>query len=328
MSQTRQQLPPLPLGAWRDTAETVHLWAQIVGKVRLSSTPLRNHWWNAPLYVSTRGLTTRRIAAADTSLEIELDFVGHALRVRTRDAELSFALADGLSVAAFYRQLMDALESVGVAATILAKPFGVPMRTPFAQDEEHASYDADAIERFHQILLWSDSIFEEFAGWFCGKTSPVHFFWHSFDLAVTRFSGRRAAPLPDADPVTQQAYSHEVVSFGFWPGDDTTPEPSFYSYTAPEPDGLREQPLRPVQARWLELPNGSQALLSYEAVRQSPDPRGAVLAFLQSAYEAGASLGGWDLVGLTTDWCPVPVDHLLHLPKSSPSTAAATEERS
>jgi Family of unknown function (DUF5996) len=180
------------------------------------------------------------------------------------------------------------------------------MTTPFPEDVEHASYDRDAVERFWRILDWSDGVFEEFSGWYCGKTSPVHLFWHSFDLAVTRFGGKRAPALPDADGVTREAYSHEVVSFGFWAGDDNVREPTYYSYTAPEPDGLRGQPLRPADAFWAEQGAGSLAMLRYDAVRTAPDPRAALLAFLESAYEAGAGLAGWDRGDLTSSWCPSP----------------------
>jgi hypothetical protein len=178
------------------------------------------------------------------------------------------------------------------------------MTTPFPSDREHASYDPDAVQRFWRILDWSDTVFEEFSGWSCGKTSPVHLFWHSFDLAVTRFSGRQAPPLPDADGVTREAYSHEVVSFGFWAGDERLPEPAYYSYTAPEPAGLRDRKLQPDGARWLEQGSGSLAVLEYDAVRTAANPRATLLAFLQSTYVAGAGLAGWDLADLRSSWCP------------------------
>ena len=177
------------------------------------------------------------------------------------------------------------------------------MTTPFPQDREHASWDRDAIERYSRILDWSDSVFEEFSGWFSGKTSPVHLFWHSFDLAVTRFSGRAAPPI-DADAVTQEAYSQELISFGFWAGDDNVPDATYYSYTSPEPDGLRDQAL-PV-GDWIEFGNGSLAILPYDAVRTAPDPRGTLLAFLQAAYEAGARLAGWETGYFESNWCPTP----------------------
>jgi Family of unknown function (DUF5996) len=177
----------------------------------------------------------------------------------------------------------------------------VPMTTPFPEDREHASYDRDAVERFWRILGWSDQVFEEFAGWFCGKTSPVHLFWHSLDLAVTRFGGKRAPVDPNASAVTREGYSHELISFGFWAGDKNLREPSYYSYTAPEPASLRDRLLRPDEARWTE----TLALLPYEAVRTARDPRAALLDFLESAYEAGADAAGWDRKDLESSWCPV-----------------------
>jgi Family of unknown function (DUF5996) len=296
-------LPPLPLEGWEPTKDTLHLWVQIVGKIRMASSAPRNHWWHVPLYVDVRGLTTRRLHAANgVAFGIRFDFVEHRLVVDTEAGGVeSFPLADGLSVADFDRQLHERLQALGVDVAIKESPYGVPMTTPFPQDGEHASYDPDAVERFWRILGWSDEVFEEFAGWFCGKTSPVHLFWHSLDLAVTRFGGKRAPALPDADAVTREGYSHELVSFGFWAGDRNVREPAYYSYTAPEPPGLRERPLRPPAARWTE----TLALLPYEAVRAADDPRAALLEFLESAYEAGAEAAGWDRRDLESPWCPV-----------------------
>jgi hypothetical protein len=239
------------------------------------------------------------------NLEVEVDLAGDHLRARTTGAEGGFDLADGLTVAAFHQRFVELLGGLGVEVDIRAEPFGLPNTTPFADDVDHASYDPDAARRFLDVLQWSADVFEEFAGWSCGKTSPVHLFWHSLDLAVTRFSGRRAPAAPGADPVTAEAYSHEVVSFGFWPGDDVNRFPAYYSYTAPEPAGLRAQPLRPASAAWVEQPGGSLAVLPYDDVRAAGDPRAALLDFLQSAYEAGASLGGWDMAGTATPWCPM-----------------------
>ena len=299
-------LPELPLADWEQTKDTLHLWLQIVGKVRLASASPRNHWWHAPLYVDTRGLTTGLMRASDGSgFEVALDFHDHRLAVSTTGGRVeSFDLVDGLTVADFDRKLHAALAELGVDVPILESPYGVPATTPFPDDEEHASYDRDAVERFWRILLWAAGVLDEFAGWFCGKTSPVHLFWHSFDLAVTRFNGRRAPTLPGADGVTKEAYSHEVISFGFWAGDAQVPEPSFYSYTSPEPPELRRQPLRPAGAHWAERGASSLALLTYEAVRTADDPRAALLAFLESAYEAGAVTAGWDRAELASSWCP------------------------
>ena len=302
------QLPALPLAEWEATKDTLHLWVQIVGKVRMASTSPRNHWWHVPLYVGVRGLTTRRMHAADgTGFEIRFDFVDHRLVIETSrgDAE-SFALSDGLSVAGFDEQLHASLARLGIDVAIVESPFGVPMTTRFPDDREHASYDRDAVERFWRILQWTDEILGEFSGWFCGKTSPVHLFWHSLDLAVTRFGERRAPEIPGADPVTREAYTHEVVSFGFWAGDDNLGEASYYSYAAPEPPGLRERALEPAQARWVEFGSGSLAILHYDDVRTAADPRTTLLSFLESAYQAGAGTLGWDVAALRSSWCPSP----------------------
>jgi Family of unknown function (DUF5996) len=297
-------LPELHLTDWRPTKDTLHLYAQIMGKIRLATTSPRNHWWNVALYVDVRGLTTRRLHHRDTTFEIRLDFLDHKLWVQTADGRSrSFELGDGLPVADFDARVHATLADLGVDVEIKEQPFGVPMTTPFAQDVEHASWDPDAIERFGRILDWSDSVFEEFSGWFNGKTSPVHLFWHSLDLAVTRFSGRPGIRL-DADPVTQEAYSHEVISFGFWPGDDTVGDAAYYSYTAPEPEGLRDQPLP--AGTWIESGSGSLAILPYEAIRHARDPRTTLLAFCQGAYEAGARLAGWDITSFESKWCPTP----------------------
>ena len=226
--------------------------------------------------------------------------------VETAAATESFALVDGLTVAGFDERLHATLAGLGLDVAIRETPFGVPMTTPFPDDREHASYDAEAVGRFWRVLDWSAVVLEEFGGWFCGKQSPVHLFWHSFDLALTRFSGRRAPDLPEADAVTREAYSAEVVSFGFWAGDRNVREPSYYSYTAPEPPGLRERPLTPPQALWTEQGAGSLALLRYDDVRAAADPRAALLAFLESAYEAGADAAGWDRGELTSSSCPQP----------------------
>jgi Family of unknown function (DUF5996) len=306
---TRQDLPELPLSGWGPTKVTLHRWVQIVGKVRMASSAPRNHWWHAALYVDVRGLTTRRLhAESGTAFRIDFDFVDHRLVVATDRGDVeSFPLEDGLSVAAFDEALHATLGRLGVDVAIREVPFDLSPATPFTEDTEHASYDPDAVERFRRILAWADGVLEEFAGWYCGKSSPVHFFWHGFDLAHTRF-GPRAAVRPGADRVTVEAYSHEVVSFGFWAGDDDTPEPSFYAYAAPEPEGLRERALRPDDAGWQERPGGSLALLPYEAVRTAADPRLSLLAFFESVYRAGAGGLGWDVGELTSSWCPSPRD--------------------
>jgi hypothetical protein len=297
-------LPTLHLDDWRATKDTLHLYSQILGKIRLAATTPRNHWWNASLYVDLRGLTTRRLHHRNTTFEITLDFIDHALIVRTGDGRTeSFELGSGVPVADFDARIHAALRELGIDVDIKEEPFGVPMTTPFTEDVEHASWDRAAIASFARILDWSDSVLEEFSGWFNGKTSPVHLFWHSFDLAVTRFSGRLRAPF-DADRVTQEAYTHEVISFGYWPGDDNLGDAAYYSYTAPEPNGLRNQPL--CTGAWTESGNGSLAILSYETVRTARDPRATLLAFCQSAYETGARLAGWDTGSFESTWCPTP----------------------
>jgi hypothetical protein len=238
------------------------------------------------------------------AFEIRFDFVDHALVVETGDGPRTIELRDGLSVAEFDRRLHETLGELDLA--ILEKPFGVAaFTTPFPEDYEHASYDAEAVGRFWRALDWSAAVLEEFSGWFCGKQSPVHLFWHSFDLAVTRFSGRRAPQLTGVDPVTREAYTHEVISFGFWPGDKDVREAAYYSYTAPEPRGLRDRPLAPAQAHWAEQGTGTIARLPYEAVRHAGDPRRALLDFLESSYQAGVEAAGWDRAELRSSWCPI-----------------------
>jgi hypothetical protein len=297
-------LPELHLRDWRPTKDTLHLYAQIVGKIRLATSAPRNHWWHVPLYVDVRGLTTRRMHRGATTFQIDMDFVDHALLVRMADGRTEgFALADGLSVAEFDERLHGVLADMGVDVPILERPFGVPMTTPFPDDREHGAWDAGYVERFWRVLDWTDDVLEEFSGWFNGKTSPVHLFWHSLDLAVARFSGR-AAPPAEADAVTREAYSSEVIAFGFWAGDDTMGDAAFYSYTAPEPAGLRDEPL--AVGAWRPSGSGSLAVLPYEDVQSSADPRAALLAFLESAYEAGARTAGWDTSGFVSAWCPAP----------------------
>ena len=318
-------LPELHLVDWRATKDTLHLYSQIVGKIRLTTTAPRNHWWNVPLYVDVRGLATRRMHHRDTTFEITIDFVDHALIVRTADGRTrSFELGGGLPVADFDARIHALLGELGIDVDIKEEPFGVPMTTPFARDMKHASWDREAIRRFGRILDWSDSVFEEFSGWFNGKTSPVHLFWHSFDLAVTRFSGRPGRPM-DADRVTREAYTHEVISFGFWPGDDTLGDAAYYSYTAPEPEGLRDQPLS--AGAWTKSGSGSLAILPYEAVRTARVPKTTLLAFCQSAYEAGARLAGWDTTSYESTWCPTP-GQLQQLHASAATDFGRTNERS
>ena len=294
-------LPPLPLEAWEATKETLHRYAQIVGKVRLVAAPFRNHWWHVTLGVTTRGLTTgpMPVPHGDGAFAIDFDFLDHRLVVTTTDGAVeSFALVDGLSVARFYEELFARLAALGIDVAIVAKPYELSPNEPFPTDTAHASYDPESVERWWRVLVWSDAVFEAFGGRFGGKTSPVHLFWHSFDLAVTRFSGRSVPSPEGADPVTREAYSQELISFGFWPGDARIRAPAFYSYTAPEPAALREQPLQPRQAFWQDTGRGSRALLTYDDLRRLPSPQAALLDFLESAYRAGVRTAGWDAAAL------------------------------
>lgn len=284
-------LPPLPLKEWEDTKETLHRHCQIAGKVRMEYSPYRNHWWNVTLYVTTRGLTTGPIPYGRTTFDISFDLLENRLVVTTGEGAFSFAL-DDLPVAEFYRRLFEGLRSLEIDASINPEPFGLDDEHTLDANAYHCTCAEGYVRRYHHVLGWVDQVFKEFAGRFNGKTSPVQLYWHSFDLAVTRFSGRRAPVRSGADPVTREAYSHEVISFGFWPGDPSFREPAFYSYTAPEPEGLTEQPLHPPAASWQE---GGTALLTYEEVRSSASPRETLLGFLQSAYEAGAKTAGWDV---------------------------------
>jgi hypothetical protein len=285
----------MPLAEWQDTKETLHRFLQIAGKVRLAQSPLRNHWWNVPFHVTARGLTSRPMGR-DTFFTIDFDFVEHLLRVECSTGQrLSFPLTE-LSVAGFYRQLLDALASVGYQVSIdRPEPFDLADRTPFAEDFHHATYVPEHANRYWQILGQVSLVLEEFAGRSYAKTSPVHHFWHTMDIAVTRFSGRPADFPAEVDPVTREAYSHEVISAGFWFGDDSFAEPAFYSYTAPEPAGLAEEPLRPDEAVWTPRGGSHLALLRYDDARAGADPWGAVLEFLESAYLAGARQAGWDI---------------------------------
>lgn len=295
---TTKGWPALPLAAWQDAKETLHRYVQMVGKTRLDLAPFRNHWWHVTLSVATRGLTTGPMPAGDRTVEITFDFLDHRLVVAADDGSVGgFSLVDGLACADFYRQLLIALGEVGVRPRIHPEPYDLDS-PPFPEDTDHATYDAEWAQRFWRVLQDIERVFAEFAGWFNGKQSPVQLFWHSFDLALTRFSGRPAPPRHGADPVTAEAYSHEVISFGFWPGDDRTPEPAFYSYTAPEPEGLTDLPLRPDEAAW--QPAGGTAYLPYGAVRAADDPRAILLDFLDSAYRAGATAAGWDLDAFAT----------------------------
>ena len=291
-----QTWPALPLAEWKPTLDTLHMWTQIVGKVRLVQSPLVNHWWNVPLYVTPRGLTTGIIPHGKRSFEIDFDFIDHLLRVRTGEGTTRTLSLAPRSVADFHRELMAMLDGLDLSVSIHGTPDEVDEPIPFALDETHNSYEAEYAQRHWRILLQADRVLKEFRSRFIGKCSPVHFFWGSFDLAVTRFSGRRAPPMPDADAITREGYSHEVISHGFWAGSGNIQEPAFYSYTAPQPDGLPQAAIRPAKAFY--NPETTGFILPYEVVRKSADPDSVLLEFLQSTYEAGANLAKWDRAAL------------------------------
>jgi hypothetical protein len=289
-------LPALPYDSWKDTLATLHMWAQIVGKVRLKLCPLVNHWWNVPFYVTARGMTTSAMPYQQRGIEVEFDFIEHKLAIETSEGSVVTMALEVQSVAQFYKKFMAALEELGVRVHIWTMPCEVPNPTPFEQDNVHAAYDPAAAHKFWRLLVWVDQIFKEFRAGFQGKASPVHFFWGSFDLAVTRFSGRAAPERPGADSITREAYSHEVSSAGFWPGGGDIKGPAFYSYAAPEPAGFAEQRVRPHAAFY--HPQMKEFLLMYDDVRAAASPTAALKEFLQSTYDVAADLGKWDRKGL------------------------------
>jgi Family of unknown function (DUF5996) len=285
-------LPELPLEAWQNTYGTLHMWTQIIGKLRLALSPLINHWWEVPLYVNARGLTTSAIPYEDEIFEVQFDFIDHQLTIQTSGGSSKSMPLRAESVADFYAKFMSALKSLGIEVKIWTMPVEVANPIPFERDTQHASYDPEYAQRFWQILIFCDTVFKEFRSRFIGKDSPVHFFWGSFDLCVTRFSGRRAPERPGADPVTREAYSHEVISAGFWPGGGEIKGAAFYAYAAPEPAGFAQQSVQPSAAFY--HPNLHEFLLMSDDVRKAASPREALLSFLQSTYEAGANLAQWD----------------------------------
>ena len=287
-----QDWPELPLEAWKDTYATLHMWTQIVGKVRMAQTPLVNHWWNVPLYVTARGLTTSPMHCPACTFEIRFDFLDHQLVIETSHNRSKTLPLRPQSVADFYREFMNALQWLGIETKIWPMPVEVPGPIRFDQDTTHAAYDREYATRFWRILATLQPIFEEFRARFLGKVSPVHFFWGSFDFCVTRFSGRRAPARPVSDRWTAEAYSHEVSSAGWWPGGGKIAGPAFYAYAVPEPAGFAQAKVRPPAAYYdTEM---KEFLLLYDDVRQSPDPGAALMEFLQSTYDAAANLGHWN----------------------------------
>src|SRR5713226_9987664 len=293
--------PELPTAAWRETCETLHLWTQIIGKIRLTRAPWLNHSWHVALYVTARGLTTSPIPDGTRTFQIDFDFIDHVLRISTSDGVGRQLALAGQSVASFYAAVMADLADLGIHIAIDETPNELPEPIRFSQDRKHASYDPTAVRRFLQILVNADRVFKQFRTGFLGKASPVHFFWGSFDLAVTRFSGRRAPRHPGgvphlSDAVACEAYSHEVSSAGFWPGGGAIDYPAFYSYAYPEPAGFRTTPVRPDAAFFSEALG--EFILPYDAVRTAARPDQALLEFLQSTYEAAANAAKWDRAAL------------------------------
>ena len=284
--------PELPLDAWQDTYATLHMWTQIVGKIRLALSPRVNHWWEVALYVNGRGLTTSAIPYGEGIFEIQFDFIDHQLKIETSWNSRTILPLRPQSVADFYAEFMSALNSLGIDVKIWSMPVEVAKPVRFELDTGHAAYDREYAQRWWRILILCSNIFQEFRAGFVGKDSPVHFFWGSFDLCVARFSGRRAPERLGADSITREAYSHEVISAGFWPGGGEVKGPAFYAYAAPEPAGFAEQKVRPAAAFY--HPQLKEFLLMYDDVRRAALPRQALLDFLQSTYEAGANLAKWD----------------------------------
>jgi hypothetical protein len=291
-SNESNPLPALPFESWKDTLATLHMWAQIVGKVRLTLCPLVNHWWNVTFYVTSRGMTTLVMPYEDRGVDIQFDFIDHKLIIQTTDGNRRILDLKPQSVADFYREFMAAMAELGLKVRIWPMPVEVPDPIRFEQDHTHASYDAESVHRFWTILTWVDEVFKDFRAQFIGKVSPVHFWWGSFDHAVTRFSGRTAPERPGADRITREAYSHEVSSAGFWPGGGDIKSPAFYSYAAPAPAGFASQPVGPAAAFY--HPQMQEFLLMYDDVRTAPSPKAALMEFLQSTYEAAATLAKWD----------------------------------
>jgi len=298
--------PSLPLENWKATYSTLHMWMQIVGKIRLACTPPINHWWNVTLYVTSRGLTTSSMPYEGRFFEIEFDFIDHNLVINSSDGSSKTVRLYSRSVAEFYEETMAAVRSLGIAVTIWTIPVEVEERTPFEQDHIHAMYDPEYAHRVWAILLQTSRVLTEFRSRFLGKVSPVHFFWGAFDLAVTRFSGRPAPQHPGAPNVGRfvavEAYSHEVSSCGFWPGGGLVAMPAFYAYGYPEPEGFKEYPIKPKEAFYHEQMR--EFLLPYEVVRTAKAPDQVLLAFLQSTYEAMATLNRWDRTALERTSAP------------------------
>jgi hypothetical protein len=292
--------PELPYQAWEPTKQTLHRYFQIVGKTRMALTPPRNHWWHVTLYVTERGVTTGPMPYGERDVAVDFDFLEHRLHVRSSDGGTAgFALSHRPACADFYADFFTALGKVGVSVNIRPEAFDLGNSPALDCDRVNATYEADAVERYWRVLASTQRVLTRLQGSFLGKASPIHLFWHSLDLAHARYSGKSAPVAEGADAVSAEAYSHEVIAFGFWPGDDkTTAYPAFYSYTAPEPESLREQPLPVAGAEWQDTGNGSLAILPYDVMRAASDPDQALLDFFAAAYLAGARSARWDIEGL------------------------------
>jgi hypothetical protein len=297
MNSPSNPWPALPFAEWKDTAVTLHMWTQIVGKIRLTLSPWMNHSWHVTFYVTSRGLTTSPIPHGTSTFEIRFDFIDHELRILKSDGAARVLKLRPQSVAKFYREVMSALAEMELSVTIHKLPNEIENPIPFDEDEEHRAYDREYANRFWRVLVQSDRVFKEFRSRFCGKCSPVHFFWGSFDLAVTRFSGRPAPPHPGGiphlpDAITREAYSQEVSSLGFWPGNAAAPTPIFYSYSYPEPSGFTEAKVQPAAAFY--EPAFREFMLPYDVVRTAEKPDEVLLDFAQSTYDAASIPGKWD----------------------------------
>jgi hypothetical protein len=288
--------PELPLDEWEETKNTLHLYSQVIGKIRLKTFPKMNHWWHVPFYVTPQGITTRPIPYRDIQFEMSFDFINHAFTILTTENGVrSFPLEDGLSVAEFYKRVFTHLNELGISPDIWAVPYDLPdiSTEPFKTDTSHKSYNKEYVNRFWRILYHVDSVFEEFRGKFIGKSTPPHLFWHHFDLAVTRFSGKKAPERKGANIVEREAYSHEVLSFGFWAGDSNVREPAFYAYAYPMPEGLYNEPVKPTKAFWNR--EAGMALYMYNDMRKEVDTKHAIMDFLESVYTAGVKRAKWDV---------------------------------